>query len=149
MKYLKLLVNLVKLVKNVIRYDSYTLIEYFEEIKYDKPIYFGSTVLEQSELLMFEFYYNVLQPSLKDLILHYMYTDTFVLSFTEGNDPDQNMDLSNLNTPIKIIIKTVKFKHELGSKAIEDLIVLKPKTYSFKNSTAKEKGIKKENNGKQ
>ena len=100
MKYLKLLVNQVKLVKNEIRYDSYTLIEYFEEIKYDKPIYFGSTALEQSELHMFEFYNNVLQPSLKDLILHYMYTDTFVLSFTEGNVPDEYMDLSNLDTPI-------------------------------------------------
>ena len=35
--------------KDVIGYDSYTLIEYYKkEIQYDKPIYLGSTVLELS-----------------------------------------------------------------------------------------------------
>ena len=59
------------------------------------------------------------------------------------------MDLSNLDNPIKTNNKiTGKFKFELGSKVIEEFIVLKPKTYSFKNYSAKEKGIKKKNNSK-
>ena len=56
------------------------------------------------------------------------------------------MDSSNLDNPIKTNSNVPsKFKHEIGSREIEEL---KPKTNSFKNYTAKEKGIKKENNGK-
>ena len=117
----------------------------------------GSTVLEVSKLCMYEFLCDVLQPSLKDLMLHYMDTDSFVLSFSEGNVDDKYLDLSNLDNPIKTNNEFPgKFKHELGSRDIKEFIVLKPKSYSlltlgknaFKNRTAKEKGIKKENNGK-
>ena len=76
----------------------------------------GSTVLELSKLCMYEFFYDVLQPSLKDLMLHYMDTDSFVLSFSEVYVNDKQMDLSNLDNPIKTNNKVpVKFKHELGS----------------------------------
>ena len=136
--------------KDVIRYDNYNLIEFYKkEIQYDKTIYLGSTVLELSKLHMYEFFYNVLQPSLKDLMVRYMDTDSFVICYTEGNVDNKFMDLSNLDNPIKTNKKIPGiFKHELGSKEIEEFIVLKPKTYSFKNYSAKKKGIKKENNGK-
>ena len=136
--------------KDVIRYENYALIEFYKkEIQYDRPIYLGPTILELSKLHMYKFIYNVLNPSLKDLMLHYMDTDSFVLSFSEGNVDNEHMDLSNLDKPIKTNNKiTGKFKHELGSKDIEELVVLKPKTYSIKNYGAKEKGIKKEINGK-
>ena len=112
----------------------------------------GSTALELCKLRMYEFLYDILQPSLKDLILHYMDTDSFVLSFSEGNLDDNYMDLSNLYTPIKTKNKVPgKFKHDLGSREIKEFIVLKPMTYSsvthWQNRTAKEKGIKKEKNG--
>ena len=75
--------------------------------------------------------------------------DSFVLSFSEGNVDNEHMDLRNLDKPIKTNNKIPgKFKHELGSKVIEEFVVLKPKTYSIKNYGAKEKGIKKESNGK-
>ena len=44
---------------------------------------------------MYKFFYNVFKPSLKDPMLHYVDTDSFVLSFTEGNVPDEYMDSSN------------------------------------------------------
>ena len=96
---------------------------------------------------MYNFFYDVLQPSLKDLMLHYMDTDSFVLRFSE----------CSLDSPIKANNKVPgELKNELGSKEIEEFIVLKPKTYSlvthgqkpFTTGTAKEKGIKNENNGK-
>ena len=78
-----------------------------------------------------------------------MDTDSFVLSFSEGNVDNEHMDLSNLDEPIKTNNKILgKFKHELGSRVIEKFVVLKPKTYSIKNYGAKEKGLKKESNGK-
>ena len=77
-----------------------------------------------------------------------MDTDSSVLSFSEGNADDKYMDLSNLDSPIKTNNKVPGiFKHELGSREIEDFIVLKSKTYSLviqgQNRTAKENGIKK------
>ena len=100
---------------------------------------------------MYDVFYNILQPSLKDLQLHYMDTDSFVLNFSEGNVDKEYMDLSNLDPPIKTNIKVLgKFKHELGTRIIEEFIALSPKTYSFKDcpNKAKEKGMKNCNNAK-
>ena len=69
-------------------------------------------------------------------MLHYIYTDSFVLSNTEAYLSDEYMDLSSLDTPIKTNNKAPgKFKHELGSKEIEEFILLKPKSFGFKNGT--------------
>ena len=77
----------------------------------------------------------MIQPTLKYLKLHYMDTDSFVLSFSEVNVPDEHMDLSSLEAPIKADKKVPgKLKHELGSRIIEEFIALSPKKYSFKRS---------------
>ena len=53
-----------------------------EKTVFDKPIYLGFTVLELSKLLLYELYYNKLQPYWKQSIqLHFMDTDSFILSF--------------------------------------------------------------------
>ena len=96
---------------------------------------------------MYDVFYNTLQPSLKDLNLHYMDTDSFVLSFSEGNVNNEHMDLSNLDprsefrdAPIKTNNKVPgKIKHELGSRKIEEFIALSPKTYSFTQIKLKRK----------
>ena len=74
-----------------------------------------------------------------------------VLSFSDGNVENEHMDLSTLKAPIKTNNKIPgMFKHELGSRIIEEFIVLSPKTYSFKDypKNTKEKVIKKCNNAK-
>ena len=77
---------------------------------------------------MFDVFYNILQPSLKDLALHYMDTDCFVLSYSEGKVSDEHMDLSNLEVPIKTKNKVPgKSQHELGSRIIEEFIALSTK----------------------
>ena len=100
---------------------------------------------------MYDVFYNFLQPSLKYLQRHYMDTDGFVLSLTEGNVDNEYKDLSDLDHPIKTNNKVPdKFKHELGSRIIEEVIALSPKTYSFKDNpnNTKEKTIKIFNNAK-
>ena len=80
-----------------------------------------------------------------------MDTDSFVLSFSEGNVDNEHMDLSNLDPPIKTNNKVPgKFKYELGSRIIEEFIALSVKNYSFKDypKNAKEIGIKNCNNAK-
>ena len=100
---------------------------------------------------MYGVFYNILQPPLKDLKLHYMDTDSFVLSYTEGKVSDDHVDLSNLDYPIKTINKVPgKFKHDMGSNVIEEFVALTPKKYSFKDypNKTKEKGIKNCNKAK-
>ena len=64
---------------------------------------------------MYDVFYNILQPSLKNLQLPYMDTDSFVLNFTEGNVDNEHMDLSNLEPAIKTNNKVPsKFKHEIS-----------------------------------
>ena len=88
--------------KNITRYRDYSQIEYIKKkIEYDSPVYVGVTILELSKLHMYDVFFNILQPSLKDRTLHYMDTDSFVLSYSEGKVSDEHMDLSNLDIPIK------------------------------------------------
>ena len=60
--------------------DSYTHKQ--NEVLMDKPIYLGFSVLELSKLLMYETYYDKLQPyfSQENIQLHFMDTYSFVLS---------------------------------------------------------------------
>ena len=73
--------------------DSYTFKQ--NEVLIDKPIYLGFSVLELSKLLMYETYYDKLQPYFgqEKFQLHYMDTDSFVLSI---NTKDIIKDLKNL-----------------------------------------------------
>ena len=59
--------------------DSYTYKQ--NEVLMDKPIYLGFSVLELGKLLMYETYYEKLQPyfGYENIQLHYMDTDSFVL----------------------------------------------------------------------
>ena len=58
----------------------------------DEPNYSGMAVLELSKLHMYETYYDKLQPYFgqKNLHLHYMDTDSFILS---ANTKDINKKL--------------------------------------------------------
>ena len=75
--------------KSYENYDSYTFKQ--NEVLMDKPIYLGFSVLELSKLLMYETYYAKLKLYFKqeNVQLHYMDTDSFVLSVnTKDNIKD-------------------------------------------------------------
>ena len=83
--------------KNITRYRDYSQIEYIKKkIEHSSPVYVWVTIHELSKLHMFDVFYNILQPSLKDLTLHCMDMDSFVLSYREGKVSDEHMDISNL-----------------------------------------------------
>ena len=50
---------------------------------------------------MYDVFYIILEPSLKSLQRHYLGTVSLVLSFSEVNFDDKNMECSNLDIPIK------------------------------------------------
>ena len=124
--------------------DSYTFKQ--NEVLMDKPIYLGFSVLELSKLHMYETYYDKLQPYFRQEIihLHYMDTDSFVLSV---NTKDVIKDLKNLedifdfsnldknhelfsNKNKKVI---GKFKIETPKNIwIDEFVCLRSKMYAFK-----------------
>ena len=138
--------------------DSYTFIQ--NEVLMDKPIYLGFTVLELSKLLMYETYYDKLQPYFgqENIQLYYMDTDSFVLSV---NTKDIIKDLKNLEDMFDF--SNLEKNHELFSNKnkkiigkfkietpkniwIDEFVCLRSKMYAFKcgdDSKNKLKGVSK------
>ena len=78
----------------------------------DKPNYLGFAVIELSKILLYETYYDKLQPYFEqeNLQLHYMDTDSFVLSMNTG---DIIKDLNHLEDPFDF--SNLDENHELFS----------------------------------
>ena len=134
-----------------------------EKTVFDKPIYLGFTVSELSKLLMYDFYYNKLQPYWKQSIqLHYMDTDSFILSFDTNHQElinflQQNKDEFDFSE----LDKSHEFYNPINKKVIEKMKIetspvlvldtftaLRSKSYSFSYNNnnihkAKQKGIQK------
>ena len=85
----------------------------------DKPIYLGFAVLELSKLHVYETHYDKLQPYFgqENIHLHYMDTDSFVLSV---NTKDFIRDLKNLADIFDF--SNLDHKHELFSYGIKRLL---------------------------
>ena len=137
---------------------SYTFKQ--NEVLMDKPIYLGFSVLELSKLHLYKTYYDKLQPYFgqENIQLHYMDTDSFVLSV---NTTDIIKDLKNLENIFDFI--NLDKNHELFSNNnkkvigefkietpkniwIDEFVCLRSKTYVFKcgdDSKNKLKGISK------
>ena len=133
-----------------------------EKTVFDKPIYLGFSVLELSKLLMYEFYYHTLEPYWQNKVqLHYMDTDSFILSFNANNrelinflqENKDEFDFSELNKSHELynpINKKVigKMKIETSPVLVLDTFTaLRSKSYSFSYNSiiqkAKQKGIQK------
>ena len=130
------------------------------KVKMNKPIYLGSSILEISKTLMYEFWYDCMKPKYNDNVkLCYMDTDSFIMNIKKNdfykdisNDVENRFDTSNyeVNRPLpteknKKIIGLMK--DEIGGKIITEFVTLRPKTYSFLTDDGKEdkkvKGTKK------
>ena len=123
---------------------SYTVRQ--NEVLMDKPIYLGFSVLELSKLLMYEIYYDKLQPyyGQKNIQLHYMDTDSFVLSVNTKDiiknltNLEDKFDFSNLDKTHELFTnknkKVIgKFKIEIPKNLwIDEFVCLRSKMYAFK-----------------
>ena len=144
--------------KSYENYDSYTFKQ--NEVLMDKPIYLGFSVLELSKLLMYETYYDILQPYFgqEKIQLHYMDCDSFVLSIETENiindlkNLENLFDFSNLDKNHELFSnknkKVVgKFKIETPKNIwVDEFVALRSKCYAFKcnnDSKNKLKGISK------
>ena len=133
-----------------------------EKTVFDKPIYLGFSLLELSKLLMYEFYYHTLEPYWQNKVqLHYMDTDSFILSFNanhqeiinflqENKDEFDFSELDKSNELYDPINKKVigKMKIETSPVLVLDTFTaLRSKSYSFSYNSiiqkVKRKGIQK------
>ena len=147
----------------MVHYSMYSVYKFDKEkTVFDKPIYLGFSVLELSKLLMYEIYYHTLEPYWQNKIqLHYMDTDSFILSFNANNrelinflqENKDEFDFSELDKSHELydpINKKVigKMKIETSPVLVLDTFTaLRSKSYSFSYNSiiqkAKQKGIQK------
>jgi len=124
----------------------------------DKPVYTGMTILENSKLLMYDFYYNHLKAKYRPRCeLVYTDTDSLLLDI-QTDDVYKDMkghqwlyDTSNYpkDHPLydarnKKVLG--KMKDKCGGEPIEEVIALRSKMYSIKKAGSnikKAKGVKK------
>ena len=115
-----------------------------EKTVFDKPIYLGFSVLELSKLVLYEFYYLKFQPYYNGRIkLHYMDTDSFILSmrttnllkdleyckdvfdFSEWDKNHQLYDITNTKVIGKMKLKTPPIIE------LDNFIALRSKSYDY------------------
>ena len=116
------------------------------KLKMNKPVYLGTSILDISKTLMYEFWYDYVKPKYKDKAkLCYMDTDSFVINiFTEdffediNNDVERWFDTSNYDKNDKRPLPIGKnkkvpglFKDELGGKIIKELCLLRLEAYAY------------------
>ena len=104
-------------------------------VKMNKPIYLGSSILEISKLLMHEFWYDYMKPKYDDKVkLCYMDTDSFIMNIkTEdfykdiANDAEKRFDTSNYECDRPLPTGKNKkviglMKDELGGRIITEFV---------------------------
>ena len=116
------------------------------KVKMNNHVYIGLLILDISNTLMYEFWYNCVKPKYQDKVkLCYMDTDNFIIhSKTEdfykdiADDLEKRFDTSNCDEDDKrpVTIGENKkviglFKGELGGKIILEFIGLRIKTYAY------------------
>ena len=130
------------------------------KVKMKKPIDLGLSILEISKTLIYEFWYDYMQPKYNDNVkLCYTDTDSFIINIKANDffeniarDVDNRFDTSNYEVKRPLPMGKNKkviglMKDELGEKIITEFFTLRPKTYSFLTDDGKEdkkgKGTKK------
>ena len=143
-------------------YSTFSVYKYEKEkTVFDKPIYLGFSVLELSKLLMYEFYYHTLEAYWHNRMqLHYMDTDSFILSFDTNHvgleeflhthkDEFDFSELPREHALYDSINKKVIGKMKIETSPVIQLdtfIALRSKSYSFSYNQiekSKQKGIQK------
>ena len=132
------------------------------EVKMNKPVYLGQTILDISRTLMHEFWYDYIKPKDGDKArLCYMYTNSFVMHIEAedfykdiASDVERWFDTSNYDEKDKRHLPIGKnkkvigmFKDELGGKIMTEFCALRAKAYPYKlnddTEMKKAKGTKK------
>ena len=127
-----------------------------------KPLYLGQAVLDHSKMLMYEFWYDYVQPKYNHKIeLCYTDTDSLIMHVETddfysdiSNDDNKWFDTSNYSKDIKRPLEKGKnkkvigkFKDELGGLVMSEFCAHRAKPFAYKldnnDEVKKAKGTKK------
>jgi hypothetical protein len=112
-------------------------------VKFDTPIYSGIAILDYSKLIMYKFYYDLINKAFPNNIIIFSDTDSIIINaFTE----DAFKDLEKIKDELdgsafpkdhplysEVNKKVIgKFKEECNGKVIEEIICIRSKVYSEK-----------------
>ena len=115
----------------------------------NKPVYLGLSILELSEILMHEFWYDYIKPKYdKTAKLCYMDTNIFIVYIKTDDiyrgiaeDVETRFDTSNYELESNSLERPLPkgknkkliglMKDELGGKIVTKVVVLRAKTYSY------------------
>ena len=115
-------------------------------VKIAKPLYLVMSILDISKTLMYQFWYDYINPKYGDRAkICYADTDSFIIyikteDFFEGisNDVKRWFDTSKYDKNDKRLLPIGKnkkipglLKDELGGKIITEVVALRPKTYPY------------------
>ena len=115
-------------------------------VKKTKPLYLGMSILDISEILMHEFWYDYINRKYReraklcytdaDSFINYIKTEDFFEDIS--NDVEGWYDTSNYDKNDKRTLPIGKnkkvpglFKDELGRKIMTEVVALRPKTYAY------------------
>ena len=129
----------------------------YKSMYFNKPIYLGMCVLDYSKLVMYKFYYDIIEKYFPNNEILYSDTDSMVLNiYTEDLYKDLEQTKDKLDTsdypkdhPLySLVNKKVigKFKDELNGNIMTKFIGLRSKMYAFEyleNSAVKFKCLAK------
>jgi len=131
-----------------------------KEVKLNKPIFVGQNVLDQSKIVMYDFYYNFVMKKFNPENVKLLMTDTdSLVLYIKNEDPYEVMlqnkavfDMSEYPKDSRLHDATNKkvigkFKDEVGLNFIDEFCGLRPKLYAYTsedlNDSMKCKGVKK------
>ena len=149
----------------IAEYEKFNLYSFNKEtIKFTKPIYIGFCVLELSKFLMYEWYYDKMQPyfGVGNLEPHFLDTDSFIFSFKpikslieDLKHFEEDFDFSDLDPSHELyskINKKVIGKMKLQTSPeldLDEAVFLRSKSYSLNikqnNSKCTNKGVQNHN----
>lgn len=128
----------------IINPDLAIVFEHYEKLNVKRPYYIGFSILEISKLIMYDFFYNVLQDHFGEKGVELIYSDTDSLAIQvkttdilkDFSQLSFHMDFSNLDPshPLydpKNKAQLFKLKEEFGFKPLSRLCAIKSKVYSF------------------
>ena len=114
------------------------------KVKMNKPVYLGLSILEISETLMYEFWYDYMKPRYGDNVKFcYVDTDSFIMHIkTEGfykdiaDGVEKRFDTSNYDVNRRLPTGKNKkliglVKDELGGKIMTEFVALRAKNYTL------------------
>ena len=149
----------------IAEYEKFNLYSFSKEIiKFTKPIYVGFCLMDLTKLLMYEWYYDKMQPYFGEdyLELHYLDTDSFIFSFKpikslieDLKHFKEDFDFSDLDSSHELYSEAIKkvigkMKLETAPELhLDEAVFISSKSYSFNikqnSSHCKHKGVQDNN----